>query len=156
MKPIVVPEKLRSYAKPDGRVETRPIREQAYMVHATEHAKLATCDRLHVGAVFTDPEMTRVLCAGFNGSYSGGPNGCDSHEVGQCGCIHAEIGALTKSRDDLRGSTCFVTTQPCKMCAKVLINRGVGRVVYLESYRNDEGLIILRSSGVTVVKYGDL
>ncbi len=156
MKPIVVPEKFITFEKPDGSWVERPIREQAYMIHAAEMAKQATCDRLHVGAVFTDAKMMRVLCSGYNGSYSGGPNGCDSTEPGNCGCIHGEVNALTKSRDDLHGSVCFVTTQPCKMCAKILVNRGVSRVVYLESYRNEEGLVILRASGVEVVKYADL
>jgi len=82
--------------------------------------------------------------------------GASSNIVHNCGCIHGEVNALTKSREDLHGSICFVTTQPCKMCAKILVNRGVSRVVYLESYRNDEGLVILRASGIVVVKYADL
>lgn len=154
---IEVPELLVSCVKPDGMTTVyRPRREQAFMVFAAQMAARATCDRLSVGAVFADARMERILCAGYNGSYAGGPNGCDSHEPGLCGCIHAEINALTKSRDDLYGSVCFVTTSPCKMCAKVLVNRGVSRVVFLNSYRNDEGVAILRSAGVSVVKYADL
>lgn len=153
---LAVPEKLRSYLKPDGRVAKRPLKEQIYMTLAAEMAKQATCDRLQVGAVFTDVAMTRVLCAGYNGSHVGGPNGCDSTEVGQCGCLHAEVNALTQSRDDLAGSVCFVTTQPCKACAKALVNRGASRVVYLEGYRNNDGVDVLRSVGVLVEKYGDL
>lgn len=157
MKPIVVPELLVSCVKQNGMdVVYRPRKEQAFMVFAAEMAKRATCDRLQVGAVFADSKMERILCAGYNGSYAGGPNGCDSAEPGNCGCIHAEVNALTKSRDDLHGSVCFVTTQPCKMCAKILVNRGVSRVVYLESYRNEEGIVILRASGVEVMKYADL
>lgn len=154
---IIVPEKLVAYVKPNvNAVSYRPRKEQIYMIHAGEMAKQATCDRLQVGAVFTDINMMRVLCSGYNGSYAGGPNGCDSCEPGNCGCIHAEVNALTKSRDDLHDSVCFVTTQPCKMCAKILVNRGVSRVVYLESYRNNEGLVILCASGIEVVKYADL
>ncbi len=157
MTPIVVPEQLISCVKPDGMtVVYRPRKEQAYMIFAAEMAKRATCDRLQVGAVFVDAKYERILCAGYNGSYSGGPNGCDSHEIGQCGCIHAEVNALTKSRDDLSDSVCFVTTQPCLGCSKVLINRGVSRVIYLESYRNDAGVKILRAAGIDVVKYSDL
>lgn len=151
-----VPEKLVDYAKPTSTLVQRPRKEQAFMVFAAEMAKRATCDRLQVGAVFADAKLERILCAGYNGGHAGGPNGCDSHEPGLCGCIHAEINALTKSRDDLQHSICFVTTSPCKMCAKVLVNRGVSLVVYLNSYRNDEGVQILRDSGVTVVKYEDL
>jgi deoxycytidylate deaminase len=38
----------------------------------------------------------------------------------------------------------------------VLVNRGVSRVVFLNSYRNDEGVAILRKANVDVVKYADL
>lgn len=153
----VVPELLVTCDKPrEPWCVLRPHKYQAFMVFATEMAKRATCDRLQVGAVFADARLERILCAGYNGGHAGGPNGCDSHEPGLCGCIHAEINALTKSRDDLHGSVCFVTTSPCKMCAKVLVNRGVSTVVFLCSYRNDEGVQILQDSGVTVVKYEDL
>ncbi len=134
----------------------RPRREQAFMIFAAEMAKRATCDRLQVGAVFVDAKFERILCAGYNGNCRGAPNGCDSDEPGKCGCIHAEINALTKSQDDLHGSICFVTTSPCIMCAKVLVNRGVSLVVFLESYRDDAGVKILRAAGITVMKYEDL
>lgn len=151
-----VAEKLVIYRKPDGSSAYRPRKEQAYMVHAVEMAKLATCDRLQVGSVFTDAGMTRVLCAGYNGSYAGGPNGCVSKESGNCGDVHAEVNALTKSREDLANSTCFVTTAPCRACAIVLVNRGIKRVVYLNDYRLTEGLDILRASGIVIEKYDDL
>lgn len=153
---IHVPPKASAFAKPDGTLAYRPRREQIYMEHAAMMASQATCDRLQVGAVFTDARMMRVLCSGYNGNYSGGPNGCETLNPGNCGCLHAELNALTKSREDLQGCTCFVTTQPCKMCAKILVNRGVSRVVYLQSYRLEEGIDILRASGVEVVRYSDL
>lgn len=151
-----LPQKFSVYTKPSGENAKRPIREQAYMMHAMQMAELATCDRLKVGAVFTDAKMMRVLCSGYNGSYAGGPNGCDSNEPGNCGCIHAEVNSLVKSRDDLQGSICFVTVSPCEQCSKILVNRGVSRVIYLNSYRKSTGLDILRSSGIEVIKYVDL
>jgi dCMP deaminase len=152
-----VPEKLGVCEKPREPYSVlRPRKEQAFMVFAAEMAKRATCDRLQVGAVFADAKLERILCAGYNGGHAGGPNGCDTLEPGACGCIHAEINALTKSRDDLHGSVCFVTHSPCKICAKVLVNRGVSAVVYLNDYRSDEGIRILRDSGITVSKYQDL
>ena len=151
-----VPDLLKSYEKPNGELVFRPAKQQAFMIFAAEMAKRATCDRLQVGAVFADADLERVLCAGYNGGAKGGPNGCDSHEPGLCGCIHAEINALTKSQDNLKGSICFVTTSPCKMCAKVLVNRGVSQVIFLNSYRSDEGVEILLKADVLVMKYEDL
>lgn len=155
-KPVTttVPERLVTCEKPREPFSVlRPHKHQAFMVFAAEMAKRATCDRLQVGAVFADAKLERILAAGYNGGHAGGPNGCDTHEPGLCGCIHAEINALTKSRDDLQGSVCFVTTSPCKMCAKVLINRGVSQVVYLNDYRTSEGIELLRSAGVVISKY---
>lgn len=152
----VLTEKLRSYVKPDGSVAHRPIKEQIYMSYALELAKQATCDRLKVGAVFTDANMSRVVCAGYNGSYSGGPNGCISAEPGACGDVHAEVTAVSQSMENLDGCICFVTTACCRQCSIVLINRKISKVVYLNDYRLNEGLDILRNAGVEVVKYDEL
>ena len=151
-----VPLKLRTYVKPDGSLSERPIKEQAFMVLAAEMAAQATCSRLQVGTVFVDAKLERVLCVGYNGNVAGGPNGCDTEEPGQCGCLHSEVGALSKSRDDLNGSVCFVTASPCLMCSKLLINRRVSRVVYLEEYRRNDGVLLLRKHGVVVERYCDL
>jgi dCMP deaminase len=156
MRDITVPPKFKTYLKPDGSPSHRPIKEQAYMMLAVEMAKLATCDRLQVGAVFTDARLERVLCSGYNGNVAGGPNGCDSHEPGNCGCLHAENGALTKSQDSLEGSVCFVTTAPCSQCSKLLVNRRVARVVYLQDYRLNDGIALLERFGVKVERYTDL
>lgn len=134
----------------------RPSMETAFMTLATHIAARSSCLRKKVGAVFTDSEMMRVLCVGYNGSFSGGPNQCDSLEPGACGCLHAEINAILKNVGDLRGSTLFVTLSPCFNCSKILLNSSVGKVVYLEQYRNDSGINLLRKYGVEVVKYSDL
>lgn len=117
-------------------------------------ASRSTCLRKKVGAVFTDSRHQRVLCFGYNGNVAGGPNECDSLEEGVCGCLHAETNALTKSVDSLEGSTCFVTLSPCMMCAKLLINRGVGRVVYNEQYRDLSGIELLEKHDVKTEFFG--
>ena len=131
----------------------RPSEESIFMSMAATIAARSTCLRKKVCAVFTDESMQRVLCFGYNGNVSGGDNQCDSLLPGSCGCIHAEINALTKSVTSLVGSTCFVTLSPCFSCAKVLINRGIKRIVYYETYRNASGLELCRKHGIDVVKY---
>jgi dCMP deaminase len=110
----------------------RPTEKMIFMNMAIMIAQRSTCIRRKVGAVITDNKMHRVLCFGYNGNVVGGPNQCDSLDEGQCGCVHAEINALTKSDTTLDGATCFVTLSPCVNCAKVLINRGIKRVIYHE------------------------
>lgn len=151
-----IPKKFKKYLKPNGIEAFRPIKEQAYMTLAVEMALLATCDRLQVGSVFTDPSMERVICSGYNGNVCGGPNGCDSDTPGSCGCLHSEISSLTKSQGDLTGCICFVTTACCINCSKILVNRKISKVIYLKDYRLNEGVELLRKYGVEVIKYSDL
>lgn len=134
---------------------TRPTFEHIFMSMATEMRNRSTCVRKQVGAVFVDPEFTRVLCFGYNGGISGDHNQCESLLPGACGCTHAEINATTKSNETLKGSILFVTTAPCKACAAVLINRGVSKVYYLNTYRDDVGLQKLKSRNIEVCKWSD-
>ena len=130
--------------------------ESIFMNLAFLVAMRSTCQRKQVGSVITDAKMHRVLCLGYNGQWTGGPNECDTDQPGNCGCIHAEINAMTKSVATLDGATCFVTLAPCKMCAKILINRGITRVVYANDYRDPEGIEILRLANVRVDRFDDL
>lgn len=134
----------------------RPSEETIFMQMALTLSLRSTCLRKQVCAVFTDAEMQRVLCFGYNGNVAAGPNECDSLQEGNCGCTHAEINALTKSVASLQDAICFVTLSPCLACAKVLINRGIKRVVYYETYRNVAGLNLLRQFDVCVEKFDSL
>jgi len=147
--------KMMTYVNDYGRF-VRPSEETIFIMMAIALAARATCLRKKVAAVFTDEKMHRVLCIGYNGNVADGPNQCDTLLEGACGCTHAEINALTKSVSSLEGATCFVTLSPCLACAKVLVNRGVKRVVYYETYRNASGLELLRKHGVRVEKYDNL
>lgn len=135
---------------------SRPRLEYVFMTMARSLAERSTCTRHRVGAVFTDANMQQAFCIGYNGDEIGGKNQCDSLKPGQCGCIHAEINALTKNNFDITNSTCFVTLSPCIVCAKVLINRRVAKVVYLDDYRDDAGIKLLRARGIEVVRYDDI
>lgn len=123
---------------------------------ASSLALRSTCLRRKVGVVFTDPFGLSVPCFGYNGDEKGGKNQCDSLEPGACGCTHAEINALSKSTGSVAGGTCYVTLAPCKSCARVLINREIKRVVYLNDYRNQDGIILLINRGIDVIKYDQL
>lgn len=133
----------------------RPTLEYVFMLLAHQLSERSTCLRNHVGVVITDKEMTQAFCLGYNGSEVGGSNQCDSLEQGKCNCVHAEINAMAKSTDDIRGCVVFSTVAPCVVCAKVLINRGISKVIYLRSYHSTDGLRLLRNSGIEVCSYSD-
>jgi dCMP deaminase len=126
----------------------------SFMKFAVDLSNHSTCNRKKVGSVITDVRHERILCIGYNGNYCGGPNGCEHPESpGNCSCIHAENNCLIKSSESVRGAICYVTLSPCRMCAKLLINAGIGKIVYFEEYRDTSSLELLRSVGVEVEKF---
>ena len=120
---------------------------------AEELAKRSTCQRNQVGTVITNFELTQVLGIGYNGNARGFPNRCDGDLPGQCGCIHSETNALIKAGASLAGKVMFVTVAPCLMCAKLVVNTGVGRVYYRRPYRLMEGVELMRKAGIEVSPY---
>jgi deoxycytidylate deaminase len=69
------------------------------------------------------------------------------NEVGNCGCIHAEIAMLNKLPAPV---VVFLSTSPCLACAKELVKAGVLRVIYQTEYRIKDGIKYLVDNGVVV------
>lgn len=126
---------------------------EVYMRMAEELAKRSTCARLQVGTVITDARLENVVAIGYNGNARGLPNKCDSAVPGSCGCIHSEVNALVKAPGAMRDKVVFVSSSPCVMCAKLMINSGVTHVFYRKPYRDPSGIELLASAGVTPVLY---
>ncbi len=126
--------------------------QEIYMKFAFDLASRSTCSRMKVGAVVVADDFSRVYGIGYNGNAKGLPNQCDSDTPGDCGCLHAEDNALLKTSvgpEILK--VMFVTHQPCKYCAKRIVNKGgVQKVYYSEPYRLVEGLEILEMAGIMV------
>jgi dCMP deaminase len=130
----------------------RPTFHEIFIDLAFAVASRSTCRRLQVGCVITSTDFRKVLAIGYNGNAAGLPNDCDSDEPGACGCLHAEDNAVVNC-DAPRETpkVVFVTDQPCKMCAKRLINLGnVTHVWYNRPYRCSAGLDTLKQAGVPV------
>ena len=121
-----------------------------YLKIAQAVAQRSTCHRLQVGTVITDENMWSIISVGYNGNYAGGPNVCDSHESGHCGCIHSELNALIKP--GVGKHTAFITHSPCVSCAKAIINAGIKRIYFKEAYRDVAGAKLLKKAGLEVIK----
>jgi dCMP deaminase len=134
-------------------VPTRIPLEEVYMRMAEELAKRSTCARNQVGSVITTGDLTQVLGIGYNGNARGLPNRCDSSEAGRCGCLHSEANALIKAGAHVEGKLMFVTSSPCVMCAKMIVNSNVRRVYYRVPYRDPAGVDVLRQGGVESCLY---
>lgn len=129
----------------------RPSWDQVWMQTAQNLSERSYDPRHKVGAVVVSDDNTQVLAVGYNGNYSGGPNEVESLSPGESGMIHAEINALLKlDYNSPKRKIMYVTLSPCRMCAKAIVNSGIKEVVFLESYRDNSSLEILRDAGIVV------
>ena len=84
-------------------------------------------------------------------------NGIKSGEQQQlCRAVHAEQNAILDALnegDAVRGGICYVTHQPCVICAKLLINAGITAIVYKESYPDELAIKLLSEAGVELIEY---
>lgn len=70
--------------------------------------------------------------------------------------IHAEQNALlfaAKNGISVNGATMYVTTEPCIECAKFIEASGIKKVIYSDSYKNSDGIELLKKHGVICQKY---
>lgn len=133
--------------------------EEMYLRMAVILASRSTCKRVgsdglikRVGCVVTNRRLDNVLSVGYNGNARGLPDECTyMGKEGGCGCLHSEANAISKCLAPDQDKVAFCTDSPCENCAKLLINSGFSRVVYLRKYRITTGIEFLQSTGVEVI-----
>lgn len=111
------------------------------------------CERLKVGALIV--KDGNIISFGYNGTPSGMPNICEENNITFDYVLHAESNAITKackSPISTEGSTIYCTHSCCIHCAKLIIQSGIKRFIYLEDYRDNEGLKLLMDNDVEVIK----
>ena len=72
----------------------------------------------------------------------------------RCRAVHAEQNAIVQAAVQGRsilGGTIYTTMQPCVLCARLIINAGLLRVVYTTQYPDDLGLDMLREAQIEVL-----
>ncbi len=156
----------RSRLKTRGSSLDRPTLDEYFMEIAKVVAKRSTCLRQKVGAVIVKDK--RILATGYNGAPSGLPH-CD--EVGclreklkipsgerqeLCRGVHAEQNAIIQAAKfgiSVDGATLYSTHCPCIVCAKIIINAGIKRVVYGREYADRNGLELLKEAGIEIVYF---
>ncbi len=95
-----------------------------------------------------------IISDGYNGTPSGFDNCCenDSNET-HWYVLHAEANAilkLAKSTNSGEGATLYITLSPCKDCSKLILQSGIKRVVYMNAYKDDEGIAFLSKSDIQI------
>ncbi|MHC5362897.1 deoxycytidylate deaminase [Myroides sp. LJL110] len=132
--------------------------DKAYLRIAREWAQLSYCKRKKVGAIIVKDRM--IISDGYNGTPTGFDNCCeDQNDLTHWYVLHAEANAILKvasSTQSCRNATLYITMSPCKECSKLIHQAGITRVVYLEWYKDAEGVDFLKRAGVQVVHITDL
>ncbi len=140
----------------------RPSWDDYFMEITDLVATRATCLRRKVGAILVKDR--RILATGYNGPPKGVPH-CD--ELGGClreklgipsgerqelsRAVHAEQNAIiqaAKMGTNIDGATLYVTNHPCFICAKMLINAGVRKIVYRDGYPDKYAKKILKEAQI--------
>lgn len=128
-------------------------------------AKRSTCLRRNVGAILVKDK--RILATGYNGAPQGidhcSVTGClrekmqvprgERHEL--CRGLHAEQNAIIQAAVhgiSIKGSTLYSNTYPCVICAKMLINAGIVRIVYKGEYPDELSKAILEEADIKIEK----
>ena len=126
----------------------------------------ATCVKRTVGAIIV--KDNRILSTGYNGAPKGFdhcteqtcirkqmnlPSG-QRHEL--CRGLHAEQNAIIQAAwhgVKIAGGTMYCNYQPCVICAKMMINAGIIKLVYAGGYPDELAEQMLKQSKLVVVNY---
>lgn len=128
-------------------------------------ATRSTCLRRQVGAILVKDR--HIIATGYNGAPRGLAHcaevGClrmqqgvasgERHEL--CRALHAEQNAIIQaavSGVSIEGATLYVNVFPCSLCAKMLINSRIERIVYCADYPDELSYSLLQEAEVELVQ----
>ncbi len=149
----------------DNETHGRPSWDEYFMGITDLVAGRSTCLRRKVGAVLVKEK--RILCSGYNGAPSSVPHcretGClreqlnvpsgEKHEL--CRGVHAEQNVIIQAAYHgiaVSDAVLYSTTQPCSICAKMIINAGIRKVYYKDGYDDALSLEMFAQAGVELVQ----
>ena len=141
--------------------DARPSWDQYFMRMAFLAASRSNCTRRKVGAVIVKDK--NVLATGYNGPPSGTVHcdvvGCirdelnvpsgERHEL--CRGLHAEQNAIIQAAVhgvSIRDSVIYITTHPCVVCSKMLMNSQIREVIFAQGYPDELSELMLMESTI--------
>ena len=141
----------------------RPTWDEYFLSICKLIASRSTCLRRQVGAVIVKDKQ--ILASGYNGAPTGIKHcdivGCLREELGVpsgqrhelCRALHAEQNAFLQAAKhgvSLNGASIYITTQPCSICAKMIINAGIKKVIIQGGYPDDFALDFLKEAKIEI------
>lgn len=143
----------------------RPSWDEYFMQIVDVVKTRSTCLRRQVGAILVVDK--HIISTGYNGAPAGlkhcEETGClrqtlcvpsgEKHEL--CRGVHAEQNAIIQAALNgvsTKGSILYVSVSPCALCAKMLINAGVKRIVFEGNYPDKIALKLLQEANVDLMK----
>ena len=136
--------------------------DRTYLEMAQIWANLSKARRKKVGCLIVKDGA--IISDGYNGTPCGFDNNCEYKDpksfeddlITKPEVLHAESNAITKlakSTQSSQGSTMYITISPCLECSKLIIQSGIKKVVYLNNYRNLDGVNLLLKAEIQVLCY---
>lgn len=144
----------------------RPSWDEYFLKLAMLVAERSTCLRHNIGAVVVRDK--RVLTTGYNGAAKNIKDcivrGClrDEQKIPSgtrqeiCRAIHAEQNAIIQAANqgiNINNSTMYCTHSPCIICAKMMVNAGIVRVVTYANYNDDAFIELFLEAGIKFEKH---
>lgn len=143
--------------------------DKRFMDMALAVSEWSSCyqENRHVGAVIVKDK--RILTTGYNGAPAGIKSCAEKgeclrkklnipsgtrHEL--CYAVHAEQNAIAQAAKlgvSVDGATLYCTHQPCVICAKMIINSGIKKVLYKYGYPDEFSLELLKEADVETIDY---
>lgn len=145
--------------------DERPSWDTYFLQMARLAASRSTCLRRQIGAILVRDR--RVIATGYNGAPSGlkhcRETGClrqqqnipSGQRYEMCRGIHAEQNAIINAAYygvPTQGSVLYCTNQPCLICARMIINAGIKKVVYQGDFPDKMAVKFLKEAGVELVQ----
>ena len=124
-----------------------------YLEIAKKISELSHAKRKKVGSIIVKDSV--IISDGFNGTPTGFENNCEDIEGNtKWYTLHSEANAIMKlvriGGTSAIGATLYITLSPCKECAKLILQSGISRVIYLEEYKDISGVTFLKDSNINI------
>jgi len=143
----------------------RPTWDEYFMGIAELTAKRSTCLRRNIGAVIVRDR--HIIATGYNGAprsidHCAQRGGCLREELGiasgerheLCRALHAEQNAIIQAAafgHSIEEATIYITHAPCIICAKMIINAGIKKIIVKSDYPDEFATEILGEAGLKIV-----